>query len=182
MSEALFRLPSISRKYQPWEAFEVKIANIFRYALGCTEAEKTRLAAAANFEVDCLAKNEDTIYVVECKTKDELSKTSQKLKEYIVTFAGKKVSISNALRFEDKTRDLVFILCTDGFEVSEDLKELASDNHIFLWDTLFIRNVENLYNAIGPRVRQYVNYGLEIEESIDDGKPYATLKIPALSY
>jgi DGQHR domain-containing protein len=182
MAEALFKLPSVSKKYLPWEAFEVKIANIFRYAMGCTEAEKTRLAAAANFEIDCLAKNDDTIYVVECKTKDELSKTSQKLKEYIITFAGKKVSIGNALRFEDKTRELVFILCTDGFVVTDDLKKLAADNHIYLWDTLFIKNIENLYNAIGPRVKQYINYSLGIQEFIEDGKPHATLKIPTLSY
>lgn len=181
MAEALFKLPAISKKYLSWEAFEIKIANIFKYALDCTEAQKTRLTAAS-FEIDCLAKNDATIFVVECKTRDELSKTNQKLKDYIITFAGKKVSINNALRFEDKARDLVFILCTDGFEISDELKKLASENDIFLWDTLFIQNIENLYNAIGPRVKQYINYSLNIDEYIKDGTTYSALKIPTLAY
>lgn len=173
-----FKLPPVSKRLEAWEVFEKKVTNLFKYGAGCPDAKKVKVGG---FEVDCLASNENAIYVVECKTRDELSKTNQKLKDYLITFAGKKVSIGNALRTNEKQKDLVFILCFDEFEPTDVHKSLAKDNGIYLWDKVFIKNIENLYTAIGPRARQYMNYALGVEETIVDGNDHESLMIPALA-
>jgi Holliday junction resolvase-like predicted endonuclease len=100
--DAPFKLPTVKKSLESWEAFEQKITNIFKYGALCEDAQKIKVGG---FEIDCLARNENVIYVIECKSRAELSKTNQKIKDYIVTFAGKKRSISNHLRQEDKQRD-----------------------------------------------------------------------------
>ena len=172
-----FKLPVANKRLKPWEAFEVRVTNLFQYGALCTDAEKVKVGG---FEVDCLASNEEAIYVVECKTRDFLSKTNQKLKDYILTFAGKKVSIGNALRANNKQKDLVFILCFDEFEPTDVHRKLAKENGIYLWDAAFIKNFENLYKAIGPRTKQYINYALEIDEMIADDDSHESLMIPAV--
>lgn len=173
-----FKLPPVSKKLETWEAFEKKVTDLFKYGSSCPDAKKTK---KGGFEIDCLASNDNAIYVVECKTRDELSKTNQKLKDYILMFAGKKVSISNALRVDEKKKDLVFILCFDEFEPTDTHRNLAKDNGIYLWDKVFIKNLENLYTAIGPRTGQYINYALDIEEMMIDDDDHDALMIPALA-
>lgn len=178
-----FTVPIPPSKLVDWEYFEKRVQILFGHLM---ESEFAVKQAIGGFEVDCYARDDLSNYIIECKTQQEIDQSNNsKLRDYIIKFSGKKTCISNAINALHPggfKRDTVFIICTKGIEVTTDNKKLAEDNHIYMWNENYISNLETLYKAIGPRIRQYARYELNIDQAIeydDDGK---YLKIPALYY
>ena len=179
-----FNIPTPSRKLVEWEAFEKRIQILFGQLMENDFAEKQIIGG---YEVDCYSRDDLSNYIIECKTQQEIDQNcNSKLRDYITKFSGKKTSISNAinkLHSPGHTRDIVFIMCTKGIEVSAENRKLAEENHIYMWDENYILNLETLFKAIGPRIKQYARHELGIDQVINyDGEKTDYLRIPALYY
>lgn len=175
-----FIVPRPSAKLNEWQAFERRVHILF-YDLMQSEFAEKRIIGG--YEVDCYSRDELSHYVIECKTQQQLKNNNSKLRDYLTTFSGKKVSISNDIRKTENKRDIVFIICTKGIEISPDNRKIADENGIYIWEESYIENLEGLYKAIGPMIKQYALRELGIKQVIDDGSSEGNyLRIPALSY
>jgi DGQHR domain-containing protein len=112
-------------------------------------------------QVDALAGHEDTLLIIECLTRQKLGK-GVGLDEEIWIWAGKRKAITQAIKLGkdypllSKFSNLVFIIATRNFQITEAQEAKALENGIYLWTDAFFEYYDRLFNVIGD----YAKYNL----------------------
>jgi hypothetical protein len=86
----------VTKKIPAWGQFEEEILILFRNGLQLSDVNGGPVFRIAGFQLDVAGGIEDTLLVVECKSKNEPGR--KPLRSYIRSFWIKKRSITNSLR------------------------------------------------------------------------------------
>ena len=112
-------------------------------------------------QIDAVAGHEDTLLVMECKTKQTMGK-GVLLDDEIWIWSGKKESILDAIKQGNdypqlkKFTDFRFIVATRNFQITEPQEAKAKQNSVYLWTDSFFGYYKNLYKVVGD----YAKYNL----------------------
>ena len=108
----------VSKRIPAWGQFEEEILILFKNGLQLTDVNGGPAFRIAGFQLDVVGGIEDTLLVVECKSKNEPGRKS--LRSYIRSFWVKKRSITNSLRrsLGRRYKRTIFILALRGISPS----------------------------------------------------------------
>jgi len=100
-------------------------------------------------QIDVLAIDEDTVFVVECKSREILGKKS--LKKDIAEFAGNMNDLRNAVKqlLGVRSLEFVFVFATENIEWDANDKLDAKDKRIQVWDEYDLLALQELAKLAG---------------------------------
>lgn len=119
---------------------------------------KTRDGVKKTKQIDVVGVDQDTVFVVECKSKEVLGKKS--LKAEIAEFAGNMPDFRASFKEVLKNRDLefVFLMATENIQWDEVDRHDAADAGIQVWDEYDILALQDLAKIAGQGAK-YQIYG-----------------------
>lgn len=148
---------------EPWQQLENKVWKLL-FDLGAqiistpgfTLNLKTREGVQKTKQLDVVAVDDDVVFVVECKARQELG--PKDLKRDIAELAGNGDDIRNALRAALARRDLrfVFVLATENILWSDNDILDARDHGIVRWDEYDVLSMQELTQLAGEGAKYLV--------------------------
>jgi DNA sulfur modification protein DndB len=127
-------------------------------------------------QIDVLGVDDDTVFIVECKSRETLGKRS--LKKDIAEFAANKKDLSNTVKQLLGVRSLkfVFVFATENIQWDRNDRLDAEEESILIWNEYDILALQELANLAGEgakyQIYNRVFYGKKIKGF--------QLKVPAL--
>jgi DNA sulfur modification protein DndB len=145
-----------SKKIPAWGQFEEEVLILFKNGLQLTDVNGGPAFRIAGFQLDVVGGIEDTLLVVECKSKNEPGR--KPLRSYIKSFWVKKRSITNSLRksLGRRYKRTIFILALRGISPSSRDIEFAKKKKILVWSESYFDSIRSLYFTIGDRAKHYI--------------------------
>jgi DNA sulfur modification protein DndB len=146
----------VSKRIPAWRQFEEEIRILFKNGLQLTDVNGGPLFRIGGFQLDVVGGIEDTLLVVECKSKNEPNR--KPLRSYIKSFWVKKRSITNSLRrsLGGRYKRTIFILALRGISPSRRDIEFARKKKILVWSESYLDSIRSLYFTIGDRAKHYI--------------------------
>jgi len=146
----------VTKKIPAWGQFEEEILILFRNGLQLSDVNGGPVFRIAGFQLDVAGGIEDTLLVVECKSKNEPGR--KPLRSYIRSFWIKKRSITNSLRkyLGGRYKRTVFILALRGISPSRRDLDFAKKKNVLIWPESYVDSIRGLYFTIGDRAKHYV--------------------------
>lgn len=147
----------LAREIEPWKLFENRVWLLLR-RFGFSELNgservfvNARIPAHSEddnsrVEVDVFGKADENVFVIECKTKDQLGEKD--LRDAITRFGHYRSRIENAVRkhYQDQEKNLrvSFVIATQNIQVSDANEKEARGCGIFIWTEKQIEYLEEL--------------------------------------
>jgi len=146
----------VMKRKPAWEQFEEEVLILFKHGLGLTDVDGGPAFRIAGFQVDAVGGIEDTLLVVECKSKKEPKR--RPLRSDLRSFWVKKRSIANSLRrlFGGRYKRTIFILALRGIMPSDRDLAYAKKRKILVWSESYLDSIRSLYFTIGDRAKYYI--------------------------
>jgi DNA sulfur modification protein DndB len=146
----------VTKKIPAWGRFEEEVRILFEHGLRLSDVNGGPTFRIANFQLDAVGGIEDTLLVVECKSKNEPDR--KPLRSYIRSFWVKKRSVTNGLRKHvgGRYKRTIFILALRGISPSGKDIEFARKKNILVWSEPYLDSIRSLYFTIGDRARHYI--------------------------
>lgn len=146
----------VTKRKPEWERFEDEVIILFRHGLKLADVDGGAAFRIAGYQIDAVGGIEDTLLVVECKSKQELGKKS--IRSALQTFWVKRRSIGRSLRkrFDRRYRKTRFIMALRGITPSQRDLEYAKKKRIIVWSESYFESIRSLYFTIGERAKYYV--------------------------
>jgi len=146
----------VTKRKPEWEKFEDEVLILFRDGLKLSEVEGGAAFHIAGYQIDAVGGIEDTLLIVECKSKQELGKKS--LRSALRTFWVKRREISGSLKrsYHGRFRRTKFILVLRGITPSERDLLYAKKKKIIVWSESYFDSIRSLYFTIGERAKYYI--------------------------
>jgi len=173
---------NIFKDKKPDELFEDKIWLLFK-KMGFTEMNKDRLfkvGVGANMkQVDVYAKDENHIFIIECKSAENTSDKSL-LKDMREILQMKPGIIESLRNYYQKDFKFTFLLVTKNINISKAEQRLAKDSvnkNFYIWTEADIQSYYNLTNQFGNHTK-YVMYSILFGNSEIPNFDY--IKVPAI--
>jgi DNA sulfur modification protein DndB len=146
----------VTKRKPEWEKFEDEVLILFRYGLKLSEVDGGAAFHLAGYQIDAVGGIEDTLLVVECKSKQELGTKS--LRSALKTFWVKRREIAASLRrkYHGQFRQTKFVLALRGITPSNKDSAYAKKKKIIIWSESYFDSIRSLYFTIGERAKYYV--------------------------
>lgn len=146
----------VSKRIPVWRQFEEEVRILFKNGLQLTDVNGGPAFRIAGFQLDVIGGIEETLLVVECKSKNDPDR--KPLRSYIKSFWVKKRSITNSLRksLGGRYKRTVFILALRGISPTRRDVEFAKKRKILVWSESYLDSIRSLYFTIGDRAKHYV--------------------------
>jgi len=146
----------VSKRIPAWGQFEEEIFILFKNGLQLTDVNGGPAFRIAGFQLDVVGGIEDTLLVVECKSKNQPDR--KPLRSYVRSFWVKKRSITNSLRkfLGGRYKRTIFILALRGISPSRRDIDFAKKKKILVWSESYLDSVRSLYFTIGDRAKHYI--------------------------
>lgn len=173
------RLRKKQQEKQCDELLEDEVWLLFK-KMGCAEMNKDRnfriQAGPITKQIDVFAKDENNVFVVECKASVEGAPVSRK---DIHEISNLKRDITDSIRKEYKDRNIrvSFIIATRDMQWSEDNENLAKKNGIFVWKEADLKSYGELVEQLGVSAKFQIYSILFENKKIPELRE---IKVPAI--
>jgi DNA sulfur modification protein DndB len=146
----------VTKKKPRWQRFEDEVLILFRDGLKLSAVDGGPVFRIAGNQIDVVGGIEDTLLVVECKSKLELGKKS--LRSAIRSFWVKRREVSNSIRrsYASGFNRTKFILALQGITPSDRDLKFAKKKKIIVWSESYLESIRSLYFTIGERAKYYI--------------------------
>lgn len=146
----------VSKKVPAWGQFEQEVLILFKNGLQLTDVNGGPAYRIAGFQLDVVGGIEDTLLVVECKSKNQPDR--RPLRSYIKSFWVKRRGITNSLRksLGGRYKRTIFILALQGISPSRKDIDFAKKKKILVWSESYLDSIRSLYFTIGDRAKHYI--------------------------
>lgn len=170
----------VVKKKPVWEHFEEEVLILFKQGFRLNDVNGGPAFRVAGYQIDVVGGIASVLFVVECKTKQELGKKS--LRSAIRSFWVKRREISSSLRrlFEGRYSRTKFVLALRGITPSDRDLAYAKKKNITVWPESYFDSLRNLYLRIGERARYYALRELGETPPLVPGGKGRYLEFPAL--
>ncbi|MGC2422425.1 MAG: DGQHR domain-containing protein [Candidatus Acidiferrales bacterium] len=146
----------VTKRKPEWERFEDEVLILFRDGLKLSDVNGGPAFKIGEYQIDVAGGIEDTLLVVECKSKREIGQKS--LRSVLRDFWVKRRSVAAGLRkrFKGRYKRTIFVMALRKITPSKKDLRYAKKKRIVVWSESYFESIRSLYLAIGERARYYV--------------------------
>ena len=146
----------VTKRKPEWKKFEDEVLILFRDGLKLSNVNGGAAFRIAGYQLDVIGGIENTLLVVECKSKVELGNKS--LRSALRTFWVKRRGVASSLRrkFGGRYKKTKFVMALRGITPSHRDLDYAKSKKIIIWSASYIESIRSLYFTIGERAKYYI--------------------------
>jgi DNA sulfur modification protein DndB len=170
----------VTKRKPEWERFEDEVRILFRDGLKLSDVNGGPAFRIAEYQIDVVGGIEDTLLVVECKSKRDLGRKS--LRTALKEFWVKRRSVARGLqrKFDGRYKHTIFVMALRKISPSKRDLAYAKKKRIVVWSESYFESIRSLYLMIGERARYYVLRELGGKPPLVPGGKGPHFALPAL--